>query len=66
MTSRHTASITYLRLSVTDRCDLRCAYCMHAFHNMGSISTKATQRRCILRHCKCMACARSTGAALAR
>ena len=23
-----TASITYLRLSVTDRCDLRCAYCM--------------------------------------
>ena len=20
--------ITYLRLSVTDRCDLRCAYCM--------------------------------------
>ena len=28
MTSRHTASITYLRLSVTDRCDLRCAYCM--------------------------------------
>ena len=28
MTSRHTGSITYLRLSVTDRCDLRCAYCM--------------------------------------
>ena len=24
----HTASTTYLRLSVTDRCDLRCAYCM--------------------------------------
>ena len=23
-----TGSITYLRLSVTDRCDLRCAYCM--------------------------------------
>ncbi|MEO5577787.1 MAG: GTP 3',8-cyclase MoaA [Sphingomicrobium sp.] len=30
MTSRHTGSITYLRLSVTDRCDLRCAYCMPA------------------------------------
>ena len=28
MTSRHAGSITYLRLSVTDRCDLRCAYCM--------------------------------------
>lgn len=30
MTSRRTASIMYLRLSVTDRCDLRCAYCMPA------------------------------------
>ena len=28
MIGRHPASITYLRLSVTDRCDLRCAYCM--------------------------------------
>ncbi len=28
MTLGRTASITYLRLSVTDRCDLRCAYCM--------------------------------------
>ena len=28
MISRHAGSITYLRLSVTDRCDLRCAYCM--------------------------------------
>ncbi|MCY7271363.1 MAG: GTP 3',8-cyclase MoaA [Sphingomonas bacterium] len=28
MIGGHTASITYLRLSVTDRCDLRCAYCM--------------------------------------
>ncbi len=28
MRSGHGASITYLRLSVTDRCDLRCAYCM--------------------------------------
>ena len=26
--SIRTAGITYLRLSVTDRCDLRCAYCM--------------------------------------
>ena len=28
MIGGHTGSITYLRLSVTDRCDLRCAYCM--------------------------------------
>ena len=28
MIGSHAASITYLRLSVTDRCDLRCAYCM--------------------------------------
>ena len=28
MIGGHTAIITYLRLSVTDRCDLRCAYCM--------------------------------------
>lgn len=28
MSSGRTASTTYLRLSVTDRCDLRCAYCM--------------------------------------
>lgn len=28
MIGGHTASITYLRLSVTDRCGLRCAYCM--------------------------------------
>ncbi|HEV2043581.1 MAG TPA: GTP 3',8-cyclase MoaA [Sphingomicrobium sp.] len=28
MIGGHAASITYLRLSVTDRCDLRCAYCM--------------------------------------
>ena len=28
MIGNHSASITYLRLSVTDRCDLRCAYCM--------------------------------------
>ena len=28
MIDGHTGSITYLRLSVTDRCDLRCAYCM--------------------------------------
>jgi len=28
MIDGHTRSITYLRLSVTDRCDLRCAYCM--------------------------------------
>ena len=28
MDRSHTASIIYLRLSVTDRCDLRCAYCM--------------------------------------
>ncbi|WP_309602542.1 GTP 3',8-cyclase MoaA [Sphingomonas sp.] len=28
MIGRHAQSITYLRLSVTDRCDLRCAYCM--------------------------------------
>ena len=25
---RFARSITYLRLSVTDRCDLRCTYCM--------------------------------------
>lgn len=25
---RFARRITYLRLSVTDRCDLRCAYCM--------------------------------------
>ncbi len=30
MIDSRTASITYLRLSVTDRCDLRCAYCMPA------------------------------------
>ena len=30
MIGSHTGSITYLRLSVTDRCDLRCAYCMPA------------------------------------
>ena len=30
MIDRHGRSITYLRLSVTDRCDLRCAYCMPA------------------------------------
>ena len=28
MIDGHGRSITYLRLSVTDRCDLRCAYCM--------------------------------------
>ncbi len=28
MPRSRTGSITYLRLSVTDRCDLRCAYCM--------------------------------------
>lgn len=28
MIASRTASIIYLRLSVTDRCDLRCAYCM--------------------------------------
>ena len=28
MIGNHAQSITYLRLSVTDRCDLRCAYCM--------------------------------------
>ncbi|MEO7814181.1 MAG: GTP 3',8-cyclase MoaA [Sphingomicrobium sp.] len=28
MIGSHAQSITYLRLSVTDRCDLRCAYCM--------------------------------------
>ena len=28
MINDRSASITYLRLSVTDRCDLRCAYCM--------------------------------------
>lgn len=28
LTDRHGRNITYLRLSVTDRCDLRCRYCM--------------------------------------
>jgi len=28
LTDRHQRSITYLRLSVTDRCNLRCRYCM--------------------------------------
>ena len=28
LTDRFGRQITYLRLSVTDRCDLRCAYCM--------------------------------------
>lgn len=28
LTDRYQRRITYLRLSVTDRCDLRCAYCM--------------------------------------
>ena len=28
MIASHSQAITYLRLSVTDRCDLRCAYCM--------------------------------------
>ena len=28
MIGGHAQTITYLRLSVTDRCDLRCAYCM--------------------------------------
>ena len=28
LVDRFARSITYLRLSVTDRCDLRCTYCM--------------------------------------
>ena len=28
LVDRFARAITYLRLSVTDRCDLRCAYCM--------------------------------------
>ncbi len=28
LTDRHGRSISYLRISVTDRCDLRCRYCM--------------------------------------
>ncbi len=28
MLDRYKRNITYLRISVTDRCDLRCTYCM--------------------------------------
>ncbi|MET0009281.1 MAG: GTP 3',8-cyclase MoaA, partial [Candidatus Thiodiazotropha sp. 6PLUC4] len=28
LTDRFDRNITYLRISVTDRCDLRCVYCM--------------------------------------
>jgi cyclic pyranopterin phosphate synthase len=30
LTDRHGRRINYLRLSVTDRCDMRCVYCMPA------------------------------------
>ena len=30
MEDRYQRNITYLRLSVTDRCNLRCRYCMPA------------------------------------
>ena len=29
LTDQHNRKINYLRISVTDRCDLRCVYCMH-------------------------------------
>ena len=28
LTDRHGRTVTYLRVSVTDRCDFRCVYCM--------------------------------------
>ncbi|MBW9257110.1 MAG: radical SAM protein [Candidatus Thiodiazotropha sp. (ex. Lucinisca nassula)] len=28
LTDRYNRQVTYLRISVTDRCDLRCVYCM--------------------------------------
>ncbi|PNB40085.1 cyclic pyranopterin phosphate synthase, partial [Pseudomonas sp. FW305-130] len=28
LVDRHGRTISYLRISVTDRCDLRCRYCM--------------------------------------
>ena len=29
LTDQYNRKINYLRISVTDRCDLRCLYCMH-------------------------------------